>query len=67
MHFYVPVPTRQRANTVARGMGITLGRYMEILIERDVLTEDGTPRWVDGDVDLTKTIPMPPDQRDVAA
>lgn len=67
MHFYVPAPTRERANVAARALGITLGRYMEILIERDVLTEDGKPRWVDGEVDLTKTIPMPPNQGDVAA
>lgn len=67
MHFYVPPETRERANHVARGLGITLGRYMEILIARDVLSEDDAPLWVDGDVDLTKTIPMPSTRGDVAA
>lgn len=67
MHFYVPPATRAHANQVARSLGITLGRYMEILIARDVLNEDAAPLWADGDVDLTKTIPMPPTQGSIAA
>ena len=70
MHFYVPPAIRTRANDAARGLGITLGRYMEILIARDVLDTHGTPQWANEGVDLTVTIPMPSTQEvqeDVAA
>ena len=70
MHFYVPPAIRTRANDAARSLGITLGRYMEILVARDLLNPDGTPRWAHEGVDLTVTIPMPSTQEvqeDVAA
>lgn len=67
VHFYMPLQTRARANHVARDLGITLGRYMEILISRDVDGPHGIPSWAEGDADLTTAIPMPTEQADLAA
>ena len=67
LHVKVPDATRAAANEAASVMGITMGRYVEILIARDVRDQDGRPQWAAPGVDLTKTIPMPPEQRDVAA
>lgn len=41
----VPQGTRDRANAVADCLGISLGRYLEILVERDELDEHGRPLW----------------------
>lgn len=67
MHFYVPIDKRARANEVARSLGITLGRYMEILITRDQDGAAGIPTWAEGETDLTSTIPMPSTREDIAA
>ena len=57
VHFAMPPQVRQRANDVARSLGITLGRYMEILVLRDVLDEHGRPRWAQPGQDLARTMP----------
>lgn len=67
VHFYVPLDRRARANQVARSLGITLGRYMEILIARDEDGAAGIPAWAEGETDLTSTIPMPDAREDIAA
>lgn len=59
IHANVPLPVRTHANEVARGLGITLGRYLEILIARDIMDETGKPAWAKSDLDLIQTIPMP--------
>lgn len=59
IHAHVPPATRAHANEVARGLGITVGRYLEILIARDVLDDSGKPSWAQADVDLIEIIPMP--------
>ena len=41
----VPERTRHRANAVADSLGISLGRYLEILVERDELDDQGRPLW----------------------
>jgi hypothetical protein len=45
MQAQVPPHTRQRANAVADALGVSLGRYLEQLIERDPLDEHGRPVW----------------------
>lgn len=67
LHVKVPASTRDVANDAATSMGITMGRYIEILIARDARDVGGRSSWAAPDVDLTKTIPMPPDQESIAA
>ena len=67
LHVKVPDTTRAAANDAAASMGITMGRYIEILVARDLRDERGRSSWATPGVDLTKTIPMPPEQGDVAA
>ena len=52
---------RTNANEIAHSLGITLGRYLEILIARDndIVGENGKPSWADPDVDLVDSIPLP--------
>lgn len=66
-HVKVPATTRDLANDAATSMGITMGRYVEILIARDIRDDRGYSSWATPDVDLIKTIPMPPVSGDVAA
>jgi len=41
----VPVCTKARANATADALGITMGQYIELLIERDELDATGRPLW----------------------
>ena len=41
----VPPHTRERANAIADALGVSLGRYLEQLIERDQLDQHGRPVW----------------------
>ena len=41
----VPPHTRDRANAIADALGVSLGRYLEQLIDRDSLDEHGRPTW----------------------
>lgn len=50
--------TRTRAGDNADALGITLGRYVEWLVWRDQLDEDGRPTWAEA-VDLSID-PAPP-------
>ncbi len=45
MHTRLPESTRTRAGASADALGITLGQYVELLIERDVLDPVGRPLW----------------------
>jgi hypothetical protein len=41
----VPPHTRERANAIADALGVSLGLYLEALIDRDQLDEHGRPVW----------------------
>jgi len=43
----VPESTRARANAAADALGITLGQYIEVLVQRDTLDAAGRPLWAD--------------------
>lgn len=45
MHSRVPENTRARASAAADALGITLGRYIELLVERDEFDSSGRPVW----------------------
>jgi hypothetical protein len=56
----VPEATRRRANTAADALGVSLGRYLEYLVERDPLNDEGRPIWaaeVGLTPDPTETLP----------
>ena len=48
LHVAVPAQTRTEVNEVADALGITSGRYVEILVARDraVVDPTGRPAWV---------------------
>jgi len=62
----VPASTREKAHGVAEALGITMARYLELLIERDVLDAHGRPLWADEAV-TARTVPLPGMERHVAA
>lgn len=62
----VPEGTRARANAAADALGITLGRYVELLIERDEFDAAGRPLWAD-DVFSPASDPLPGMKRHDAA
>ncbi len=62
----VPVGTRGKAHIAAEALGITMTRYLELLIERDVLDAQGRPLWGDEAV-LPRTAPLPGVERSDAA
>ncbi len=41
----VPERTKARANAAADALGITVGQYVELLIERDEIDPAGLPLW----------------------
>ncbi len=43
----VPESTRVRANAAADALGITLGQYMELLVQLDEFDATGRPLWAD--------------------
>jgi len=43
----VPESTRARANAAADALGITLGQYMELLVQLDEFDSTGRPLWAD--------------------
>ena len=45
MHSRVPEATRARASAAADALGITLGRYVELLVQRDKFDPAGRPLW----------------------
>jgi len=45
MHTRLPESTRTRAGVASDALGITLGEYVELLIERDELDPAGCPVW----------------------
>jgi len=45
MQCRVLASTRTRANAVADRLGVTMGRYVELLVERDQLDANGRPLW----------------------
>jgi hypothetical protein len=45
MHSRVPEATRARASAAADALGITLGRYVELLVQRDEFDLAGRPLW----------------------
>lgn len=47
MNCRVPASTRIRANAAADAMGITMGRYVELVIARDQVDPTGRPLWTD--------------------
>ncbi len=69
IHAHVPPATREHANEIARGLGITLGRYLEILLVRDAAALDtaGKPLWAQTDLDIVKVIPLPSHLEESAA
>ncbi len=69
VHVKVPPATRERLNEVATALGITSGRYIEILVARDLAISDPArrPSWVPDGVDLIKTIPLPNEHEGSAA
>jgi len=54
----VPAGTRGKAHCVAEALGITMARYLELLIEQDVLDAHGRPLWADEAVPR-RTSPLP--------
>jgi len=47
VHCRVPEGTRTRASSTADALGITMGQYVELLIERDEIDGAGRPMWAD--------------------
>jgi len=45
VHCRVPKSTRTRGGAIADALGITMGQYVELLIERDELDAAGRPLW----------------------
>ena len=42
----VPVEARVKANRAAAAAGISLSRYLEMLVMRDAVDADGCPDWL---------------------
>lgn len=62
----VPERTRLRANAAADALGITLGQYVELLVERDEFDSAGRPVWA-GEVFPPRHDPIPGLERTDAA
>jgi hypothetical protein len=62
----VPEEIRARANAAADALGITLGRYVELLIKRDVFDDAGCPLWA-SEVFPPRSTPLPGMERHDAA
>jgi len=45
MKSHVPERTKVRANAAADALGITVGQYVELLVERDEFDPAGLPLW----------------------
>jgi len=43
----VPETVKARVNVAADALGITLGQYIEVLVQRDTLDAAGRPLWAD--------------------
>ncbi len=66
VHCRVPESTRTRGGAIADALGITMGQYVELLIERDELDAAGRPLWA-SEVFPPASVPIPGLERTDAA
>lgn len=49
---------RQKANRAADAAGVSLAAYLEALIDRDTVDENGCPLWLTPRVDQQEELPL---------